>query len=149
VNSWQRIALVCGLALAAACVLSVNAQSDPQKEIREVLDRQVMAWNQGDLAGYMAGYWQSPELSFFSGASVTRGWQATLDRYRLRYQSEGREMGKLSFSELEIEMLGPESAFVRGHYQLHTSKDNSGGIFTLIVKKTTAGWRIVHDHTSA
>ena len=53
--------------------------------VRQVLDLQVAAWNRGDLEGYMAGYWKSEQLTFFSGGTVTRGWDATLARYRKRY----------------------------------------------------------------
>ena len=62
----------------------------------------------------MAGYWNSPDLTFFSGGKQTAGWQATLDRYRATYASPGHEMGTLEFSGLRIEMLGPDAAFVRG-----------------------------------
>jgi beta-aspartyl-peptidase (threonine type) len=116
--------------------------------IRQVLDAQVAAWNKGDLEGFMAGYWASPQLSFFSGNDTKRGWQATLERYRQRYQSEGRQMGQLSFRDLEIEVLGPDSAFVRGRYQLVVGKEKPTGLFTLIFRLKPEGWRIVHDHTS-
>ena len=56
----------------------------------------------------MAGYWNSPDLTFFSGGTETQGWQATLERYRKKYQSAGAEMGKLEFSDLQVEMLGPQ-----------------------------------------
>ena len=120
----------------------------PEQAIRGVLDAQVAAWNRGDLAGFMEGYWKSPDLTFSSGGDQTRGWQATLDRYRKRYQGEGREMGKLSFSGVVIEPLGPDGAFVRGRWQLVRSKDKPGGIFTLVFRRLPEGWRIVHDHTS-
>ena len=58
----------------------------------------------------MAGYWQSEDLTFFSAGTKTQGWQATLERYQKRYQAEGKEMGKLTFSELDIDVLSPESA---------------------------------------
>src|SRR5207249_5845659 len=116
--------------------------------IRQVLDLQAAAWNRGDLEGFMAGYWRSADLSFFSGSSKTRGWEPTLSRFRTRYQSEGREMGKLTFSDLEIEMLGTQNAFVRGHWQMEKSKETVGGLFTLVFKKLPEGWRIIHDHTS-
>ena len=93
-------------------------------------------------------YWKSDKLSFYSGKDKTAGWQATLERYRKRYQGEGREMGQLSFSELEIDLLGPDSALVRGRWQVVLSKDKPSGLFTLLVKKLPEGWRIVHDHTS-
>lgn len=133
-----------------ACLFVLPAEGPTVKEsVRQVLDAQVTAWNKGDLPGFMAGYWSSPELSFFSGSQRTRGWQATLDRYVDRYQSKGQEMGQLTFSDLEIEELGPDSAWVRGRWQLKRSKDNPGGLFTLIFKRLPEGWRIVHDHTSS
>jgi beta-aspartyl-peptidase (threonine type) len=116
--------------------------------IRKVLDDQVIAWNKGDLRGFMEGYWQSPDLSFFSGKNKTKGWQATLDRYRKKYQGEGKEMGKLKFSELEVAFLGESHALVRGRWQLALAKENPSGLFTLIFRKVPAGWRIIHDHTS-
>ncbi len=96
----------------------------------------------------MEGYWRSPELSFFSGKDKKSGWQETIDRYRKRYQSEGRQMGKLDFSELQIEVPGPGNAWVRGRWHVVTPKEDLGGLFTLIFRKFPDGWRIVHDHTS-
>lgn len=116
--------------------------------IEKILTDQVLAWNKGDLEGFMAGYWQSPELSFYSGKTTTSGWQQTLDRYRLRYQSEGKEMGTLAFKDLEIEMLGQSNAFVRGKWQLELKNETVGGIFTLVLRKFPSGWRVIHDHTS-
>lgn len=121
-----------------------------EAEVRALLERQQDAWNRHDLEGFMAGYWKSEELTFFSGGSITRGWQPTLDRYRQHYQSEGSEMGKLEFRNLRIEMLGSDSAFVRGEYHLAMSSGKTPhGIFTLILRHLPEGWRVVHDHTSA
>ena len=136
------------LALTTGSAPETQAGDGLKQTIRQLLDDQQAAWNKGDLKGFMAGYWQSPELVFFSGKDVVKGWQATLDRYHKRYQAEGREMGKLAFGDLEIEVLGPESALVRGRFELVTSKEKLGGLFTLLVKKLPEGWRIVHDHTS-
>jgi ketosteroid isomerase-like protein len=120
----------------------------PADAVRQVLDAQVAAWNKGDLEKFMAGYWHSPELSFFSGNDKRRGWEETLRRYRQRYQAEGKEMGKLSFTDLEIESPAPDMTWVRGRFKLIMSKETPTGLFTLIFKKLPEGWRIVHDHTS-
>src|SRR5262245_26884786 len=80
-------------ATAASFEKEASSPDDASRAIRKVLDEQVVAWNKGDLEGFMAGYWNSPKLSFASGKDKTRGWQATFDRYKKRYQSEGREMG--------------------------------------------------------
>ena len=143
------------LALLAALAVALDpasgtASNDNKAAIEHVLRTQQEAWNDHDLDGFMAGYWNSPELTFFSGAKETRGWQATLDRYRSTYNSPGHEMGKLEFSGLRIEMLGPEAAFVRGEWHL-TMPDGKTphGLFTLVFHKFPEGWKIVHDHTSA
>lgn len=115
-----------------------------------VLQQQQDAWNRHDLEGFMAGYWNSPELTFFSGANSMAGWQATIERYRKTYQSQGPEMGKLEFSDLKIEPLGKDAAFVRGAWRLTLSDGKTPhGLFTLIFRKFPEGWKIVHDHTSA
>jgi beta-aspartyl-peptidase (threonine type) len=119
-----------------------------QAQIRKVLDDQATAWNKGDLEGFMKGYWNSKELTFYSGKDRRQGWQETLERYRKRYQGEGKEMGKLTFSELEVQLLGADVALVKGHWQVEMKKEKLDGLFTLIMRKTADGWRIVHDHTS-
>ena len=122
---------------------------DTDAAVRAVLSRQVEAWNRGDLEGFMAGYWNSPDLVFQSGATVTRGWQATRERYRRRYQAEGKEMGRLRFQDLDVQLLGADAAFIRGRWHL-TMKDGSepGGLFTLLARRIGGEWKIVHDHTS-
>jgi beta-aspartyl-peptidase (threonine type) len=137
------------LAPATACRTAEPEKASAAKEIAAVLEAQAAAWNKGDLKSFMAGYWKSPDLTFYSGKDKTRGWQATLERYEKRYQAEGKEMGKLTFTELDIDVLGPDSAVVRGRWKVVTSKETLGGLFTLIFKKMPEGWRIVHDHTSA
>ena len=135
-------------ALLFAVSLSLAQPPAAPDAVRKVLDEQVVAWNRGDLEGFMAGYWKSPDLSFYSGNAKTAGWQATLDRYRKRYQAEKKEMGKLAFSEISIEILGESNALVRGRWTLTLSKESPTGLFTLVMRKLPEGWRIVHDHTS-
>jgi len=139
------------LAIALVAVLPGRGDdaSHVRKAIQKVLDDQDGAWNKGDLEGFMAGYWKSDGLTFFSGGDVTRGWNATMERYKKRYQSEGKEMGKLTFSDLKIDVVGQESAVVRGRFKVVTSKETMQGLFTLIFKKTADGWKIIHDHTSS
>ena len=117
--------------------------------IRAVMQQQQEAWNRHDLEAFMAGYWNSPDLTFISNTNKTSGWQPTLDRYRKSYQSGGREMGKLEFSDLDIQSLSDQAAFVRGSWKLTMSDGKTPhGLFTLIFRKFPEGWRIVHDHTS-
>jgi ketosteroid isomerase-like protein len=150
----EKLRFVLVISLALACVLQANAKQKKSSkpgdisEIRGVLDRQVEAWNRRDLEGFMQGYWHSPDLTFYSGGTVVSGWEETLARYRNRYQSAGNEMGRLEFTGLKIELLGPSAAFVRGRFHLKMTGSESGGLFTLTFRKFADGWKIIHDHTS-
>lgn len=116
--------------------------------VRAVLDAQVAAWNRGDTDAFMNGYEKSDQIVFVSGDSVTRGWQTVYDRYKRNYDSR-EKMGTLSFGELEFKPLSPHYMMVVGRWQLARAADTPHGRFTLIFRRTNAGWRIVHDHTSS
>src|SRR5262249_1848166 len=139
------------LALVLTSILAIAAEpnQDTKLAVESVLHIQQEAWNRHDLEAFMAGYWHSPELTFFSGAHETSGWQGALERYRKTYQSEGEEMGTLEFSFLRVEGLGNDAAFVRGAWRLTMSDGKAlHGLFTLVFRKFPDGWKIVHDHTS-
>jgi beta-aspartyl-peptidase (threonine type) len=130
--------------------LSAEMREQFKQGIKHVLTSQVEAWNHGKLENFMEGYWRSPALTFFSGATVTKGWEPTLARYQQRYKSAGKEMGHLEFQDLDIDLLSRRSAVVTGKWKL-TMPDGKTphGLFTLVFKRMPEGWRIVHDHTSA
>ena len=138
------------LLLIPFTLLAVFAKSqNAPAAIRQVIENQQSAWNRGELEAFMAGYSNSPDLTFFSGAHESQGWQAALDRYKKNYQGVRREMGKLEFRNLRIEMLNADSAFVRGEFHLTMSDGKTPhGLFTLVFRKFPEGWKIVHDHSS-
>jgi ketosteroid isomerase-like protein len=146
--------ILCIVALVPLFAAIAVAQESPSTNdgkaaVERVLRTQQEAWNRHDLDGFMAGYWNSPELTFFSGGTEKRGWQETMDRYRATYTSPGHEMGKLEFSGPRIEMLAADAAFVRGAWQLTLSDGKTPhGLFTLVFRRFGDGWKIVHDHTS-
>jgi ketosteroid isomerase-like protein len=142
--------------LLAIIPLSIAAQSSKVNKrdagiiagVRAVLDAQRDSWNRGDVEGYMDGYSRSADTVFISGDNVTRGWQTVLDRYKKNYNSR-EKMGTLTFSDLEITPLGNDTALVLGRWQLQRASDEPHGRFTLILRHTKQGWKIVHDHTSS
>lgn len=132
--------------LSFAVLLLLAGGDEPA--IRKILEEQVAAWNRGDIAGFMQTYDNSPNVTFVGGRGLTRGWQPVMERYKKSYPDKGA-MGTLTFSELETTTLGAGHAMAIGRWQLQRDKDRPGGYFTLILKKGRAGWRIVHDHSSA
>jgi ketosteroid isomerase-like protein len=134
--------------LAALVVVSAADARGADQEIRAVMQAQVAAWNRGDVDGFMEGYARSKATQFVSGDRLTRGWQTVRDRYKKKYDSR-EKMGRLTFSEIKITPSGADAALVVGRWKLARKGDKPHGIFTLLFRRTPAGWRIVHDHTSA
>ncbi|MFL6334473.1 MAG: YybH family protein [Pyrinomonadaceae bacterium] len=116
--------------------------------VRAVIEAQAAAWNRGDVDGYMEGYAKENGTTFVSGDTLTRGWQTVHDRYQARYDTR-EKMGTLAFSELEFKPLSEFYLMATGRWQLTRAGDTPHGRFTLIFRRTNAGWRIVHDHTSS
>ena len=146
-RSLQIVFILIGLLLASSCASTPPAIGD---ELVAVCRTQEAAWNRGDIEGYMAaGYSHSKDLTFLSGGSWTRGYDPVLARYKQRYTQGGAEMGHLDFADLESVALAPDCGMVRGRWRL-TFRDGkqTGGLFTLLMRRTPEGWRIVHDHTS-
>ena len=123
------------------------AQTD---EIRTLLKNSEEAWNRGDLVAFASAYEDSPDTTFI-GREVTRGGtQAILERYRRTY-ANWDAMGKLAFSEIEIRLLAPDVALATGKFELKRTAAAGGdtsGRFTLILRRSAAGWKIIHDHSS-
>ena len=123
----------------------------PQAELDvvKVLTMQERAWNEGDMAGFLSGYKKSPETTFI-GETIQHGSDMLAQRYHATYPTK-EAMGTLSFSDLEPRMLDEHYAIVTGHFHLERPRKAGGearGVFSLVLEKTDAGWRIVLDHTS-
>jgi uncharacterized protein (TIGR02246 family) len=148
--------VLCGF-LAASCGTvrsheqdSRNAPRDiPAEEILAPLIESVDAWNSGDIERFMESYEAAPETTFV-GAEVARGTAAVLARYRRDYPDQDH-MGRTEFSELEARPLSGDLAIVTGRYRIERGEEFGGpaqGIFSLVMRKSDNGWRIIHDHSS-
>jgi len=119
-------------------------------EVRKLLKDSEDAWNRGDLVVFASYYDDSPETTFI-GREVTRGGpEAIVARYRRGYPTR-EAMGTLTFSEIEVRALGKEYALANGKFALKRTAAGGGdasGRFTLVLRKTAKGWRIIHDHSS-
>ena len=128
--------------------ISFGSFAQNPDEIREILAKQQKYWNSGNIEEFMEDYWKSPELKFIGKNGVTKGWDATKERYLKTYPDRAT-MGTLSFDIQEIDFLSKNAAWVLGKWHLERpEKGNIGGYFTLILKKVNKKWVIVSDHTS-
>ncbi|MFK7818405.1 MAG: DUF4440 domain-containing protein [Planctomycetaceae bacterium] len=118
--------------------------------IREVLAKQQTAWNAGNIPGFMDGYVHTKKLRFASGGTFRFGWETTLKKYQDGYPNK-QAMGQLTFSDLHVQVLSNEWAEVFGRWELKRGGEfeDIGGLYTLLMQRTKAGWRVLHDHTSS
>ena len=120
-------------------------------EIEKMMKDSEGAWNRGDLAAFASYYEDSPETTFMGKEVVRGGTAAILQRYERTYPTpEAR--GTLTFSEITVRPLAKDLVLVTGKFALKRTKEGGGdssGRYTLIVRRTRAGWKIIHDHTSS
>jgi ketosteroid isomerase-like protein len=136
-------------ALILLLAVSVVFADSSEQAIRRVLSDQVQAWNGCDIDAFMNGYEDSPNTVFI-GKTVQRGYKAVRRRYHDQY-STPEKMGELRFSDLSVNLLGADYASVTGAFHLRRSVaagGNASGVFSLLFRRTAAGWKIILDHTS-
>lgn len=126
---------------------SQNISEKEKNELLSILKNQQLAWNSGDIEGFMNGYWKSDSLKFIGKKGLTYGWQNTLENYKKSYPDKSA-MGNLLFEIISVESLGEDIALVIGKWQLQRDSDNPNGYYSLIWKKMEGKWVIVADHSS-
>jgi ketosteroid isomerase-like protein len=134
------------LLFCSACVSS-NKTDEAETLIRKIMARQEISWNEGDIRGFMQGYWPSDSLMFIGKDGITYGYRQTLERYQKNYP-DAAAMGTLSFHILEMERLSPDTYHMVGQWRLDRQADQLKGHFTLLFKKIDGEWLIVKDHSS-
>ena len=125
-------------------IKDISDYNTAKAEILNVMKAQEIAWNNGDLEGFMQGYWKNDSLKFYGHNGLTKGWQNTLDNYKKRYPSK-KETGVLNFIVNDISPIEDRSYWVMGEYHLKRDVGNTDGIFIVIFKRVNGEWKIVAD----
>ena len=132
-------------------ILSISTYSQKENKMKPVIEKimhkQQIAWNKGDLDGFMLSYWNSDSLKFIGKNGITYGWKSTLANYKKSYPDKAT-MGELTFTIISVEELSKTSCYVIGKWDLKREKGDVGGYYTLLWKKIDGKWVIVIDHTS-
>jgi beta-aspartyl-peptidase (threonine type) len=139
-KSWMLIILILGLASMVF--------ADAKSEITSFINEQAAAWTKGDLDGFMKYYDSTTELVFMGSDGPMRSAKVLKEHYESKYKKGKSDFGKLTFSDVEVEELAPGLARAWGKWLVEQKDQKLSGWFSLIWKKTPAGWRIIHDHSS-
>ncbi len=137
------------IAVAAGILLLGIPAFSQTDDILAVIRKSADDWNSGKIEAYMECYEKSPETTFV-GTEVSHGTEAVLARYKRAYPTSER-MGHVTFSELQARPLNSTIAIVTGRYTLTRSAAEGGnktGLFSLVLRKSAAGWRIILDHSN-
>jgi len=123
------------------------AQSKDESAIRNILSNQSKAWNEGNIEGFMKGYWQNDSLMFIGKKGLTYGWKNTLSNYKKNYP-DANAMGQLEFTIIKVKPLCNQYQEVIGKWHLTRRDGDLEGHFTLLFEKINGAWVIVMDHSS-
>jgi hypothetical protein len=136
--------------LAVAACQSAGPPASPgitRDEAERVLTEQAGKWNVGDLDGFVATYWDGPELTFLGASGLTRGRADLLAQYQRGYP-DAEARGVLTFDVLDFRPLGGDHALLLGRYHLERSTP-AHGYFSLVMARQYGRLFILHDHSSA
>jgi uncharacterized protein (TIGR02246 family) len=120
-------------------------------DLQKVMRDAEAAWNRGDLETFASYYDDSPQTTFIGREVTHGGTKAIFERYRRGFPTR-EAMGTLTYSEMDVRPLADGVALMTGRFALKRTAAGGGdtsGRFTLVWKRTAAGWKIVHDHTSS
>jgi ketosteroid isomerase-like protein len=137
-------------AILVACLAAPSAAADwaaDEAEIRQRLADSALAFNRGDLPGHLATYDES--VTFMTKDGPRPGVAPIEKAFRETYFRDGQAIQQLRFEALAVRPLGPDAALATARWVLSGGdKAEQSGWFTLAWRRTAAGWRVVHDHSS-
>jgi uncharacterized protein (TIGR02246 family) len=149
-----RIPLLLAVSVAITGAAHAPAQTKPPAgpatAVCAMLNDSVAAWNRGDIDAFATSYKNSPDILFI-GKTVSHGYAQMLAAYKKHYATR-EQMGVLSFAQLQVQPLDARFATVTGNFHLERTPaggGNADGYFLLVVEKTSAGWKIVRDDSTA
>ena len=130
-----------------SCAKSPQSNISEIDAIKKVLATQQIFWNNGDIDGFMLGYWNSDKLEFSWVNGTEYGWENALEKYKISYPTK-ESMGEFRFELLDVNLTSDTTATLNGKWELIRINDNPKGSFTYIFKKIENNWLIIKDYTT-
>ena len=143
------LALASGLALAgcATAPSSSGISEADRNQIQAALTASVDGWNEGSLAKHLSLY--DPSVTAMTRAGPRPGVAAIEESFRRTYFAGDKPKQNLRMEQVTVRGLSSDSALMTGRFVLEGGAlPEQSGWFTLVWVRTSAGWKVVHDHTS-
>ena len=130
-----------------SCAKSPQSNIIEIDAIKKVLATQQKYWNDGDIDGFMVGYWNSNKLKFSWVNGIEYGWNNLLEKYKISYPTM-ESMGEFNSEILDVKLTSDTTAVLDGKWELIRKNDNHKGSFSYILNKIENNWLIISDYTT-
>jgi ketosteroid isomerase-like protein len=136
---------------AAACTIQIEDEGDAdvQGSVVRMLEESAGAWNRGELAGFMDDYLESTNTTYIGSMGLLSGYESIRARYAPLFEP-GASRDSLRFDDVRVRRLAAVEAIATARWILYQGDTVTGsGPFTLVLRHTSGGWKIIHDHSSS
>lgn len=147
------VALVVILAtgLTGALHRAVSAHDDNEKAVRDVLEKEALAFEKGDVEA-LNKMWANDEwVSVFESGGADIGWANYRDHHLIPEMKELKNT-KHTLSDIKVRVAG-KTAWATFKYSLSGDLKERHldvtGLGTAVLEERNGHWLIVHRHTSA
>jgi uncharacterized protein (TIGR02246 family) len=137
--------------LVSGCQIEVEPEQDTSLEpaVQAMLRRSAADWNRGDLDEFMSDYHDVSTTTYVGSGGVLSGVEAIRQQYAAAFEP-GAKRDSLRFESVHVRSLSPMIGIVTARWILYEDGiTRASGPFTLVMRRTQAGWKITHDHSSS
>jgi uncharacterized protein (TIGR02246 family) len=151
-RKWMVAVAVAGLVagLTGSRAPMFAAQATEEKAIVDFFAEYDAAFVAKDLDRLARLY--HPDVTIFEGGGTNTGWADYRDHH-IGPELKSFDGLKFSHSNIKVQMIGPDAAYVTSEYAIETIGANgpmrSGGLETDVLVRQSGTWLIRHTHTSA
>ena len=121
-----------------------------RQEIQNFVRAYADAANRGDVTTYVEMYSRRPDLIAVNDGEIIRGWDKVRDGANAVLGLEGSY--KVSVGTIDVISIGTTRAIAVFPFVMTVTTQQGPvqlpGATTLVLEKSTQGWKIIHDHTS-
>jgi ketosteroid isomerase-like protein len=137
--------------IVSGCTIEIEEEgdSDLHGSVERMLAGSAEAWNGGVLDGFMDDYLESENTTYIGGGGLLTGYDEIYERYAPLFEP-GASRDSLRFENIRTRRLAVVEAIATARWVLYQGDEITGsGPFTLVLRHTSNGWKIIHDHSSS
>ncbi|MGI9295812.1 MAG: YybH family protein [Pseudomonadales bacterium] len=134
--------------ISFAAAASASSEEEIQKTILAKFSEVAVAWNSGDMDGYLAGYRYDNQLAIYFAGGQLFGAKQVDEFYRGTW-STTEKMGTFDTSENTVRVLSPTVAVLHGQFEHRFTGETILGNYSMVWQfEHTDGWKVVFEHTA-